>query len=218
MPISIIIFVTSIMVMWLQLSASVTSAETFFLPGAEAAGPQAHKHRPDEFAEGGCIDRIQFLLLTVPQVMIIKGAPWQAHSLRCLIVVQQPLQLKIHKKTSSHNQWAPGRRTLLCDSHLVSNEEEQRILLSHQKTSNTSHTSYSPLVFSTREISTLPLWLCLGYYFLIETLSDCSNRNCWLSEWSNICSAHYSVRKIIQDNAVDNIMVLPLTAQSQMVC
>lgn len=80
-----------------------------FVPGAEAAGPQAHEHGADELAEGGCIDQIQFLFLTVPQVMVIQGAAGQAHSLRCLIVVQQPLQLKTHREDDSHTisetQW-----------------------------------------------------------------------------------------------------------------
>lgn len=58
-----------------------------FVPGAESAGPQAHEDGADELAERGCIDRIQFLFLTVPQVMVIQGAPGQAHPLRCLIVV-----------------------------------------------------------------------------------------------------------------------------------
>lgn len=29
-----------------------------FVPGAEAAGPQAHEDRADELAKGGCVDRI----------------------------------------------------------------------------------------------------------------------------------------------------------------
>lgn len=62
-----------------------------FVPGAEAAGPQAHEDRADELAEGGCVDRIQFLFLTVSQVMVIQGAPGQAHPLCRLVVVQQPL-------------------------------------------------------------------------------------------------------------------------------
>lgn len=79
-----------------------------FVPGAEAAGPQAHEDGADELAEGGCVDRIQFLFLTVPQVMVIQGAARQAHSLRCLVVVQQPLQLKTHRgRHSRKNQWAP---------------------------------------------------------------------------------------------------------------
>ena len=67
------------------------------VPGAEAACPQAHEDRADELSEGGGVDRIQLLLLTVPQVMVIQGAARQAHSLCCLVVVQQPLQLKTHR-------------------------------------------------------------------------------------------------------------------------
>jgi len=52
----------------------ISICNKLFLPGAKAAGPQAHKDRADEFAEGGCVDRIQFLFPTVPQVMVIEGA------------------------------------------------------------------------------------------------------------------------------------------------
>lgn len=65
-----------------------------FVPGAKAPSPQTHEDGANELAEGGSVDRIQFLFLTVPQVMVIERAPGQAHPLCCLIVVQQPLQLK----------------------------------------------------------------------------------------------------------------------------
>lgn len=81
-------------------------AVTSHLPGAEAAGPQAHEDGADEFPKGGGVDRIQFLLLTVPQVMVIEWAPGQAHSLRRLVVVQQPLQLKIYRKKQNANSQA----------------------------------------------------------------------------------------------------------------
>lgn len=73
------------------------------IPSAEAAGPEAHEDRADEFPKGGSVDRVQFLLLTVAQVVVVEGAPGQAHPLRCLIVIQQPLQLKHtqHRNTQS---------------------------------------------------------------------------------------------------------------------
>lgn len=77
-----------------------------FLPGAEAAGPQAHKDWTDEFAEGGCVNWVQFLLLTVPQVVVIEGGPGQANSLRCLVVVQKPLQLKIKSQKNKNKNWS----------------------------------------------------------------------------------------------------------------
>lgn len=80
-------------VMRLQLSASTTTSSCF-VPGAKAASPQAHEDGADELAEGGRVDRIQLLFLTVPQVMVIERAPGQAHPLGRLIVVQQPLQLE----------------------------------------------------------------------------------------------------------------------------
>lgn len=70
------------------------------LPGAEAAGLEAHEDGADELAKGGCVDRIQFLFLTVAQVVVVQGAPGQAHSFCSLIVIQQPLQLKIHREHS----------------------------------------------------------------------------------------------------------------------
>lgn len=46
---------------------SIFSSNLFlFVPGTEATSPQAHEDRADELAEGGRIDRIQFLFLTVP--------------------------------------------------------------------------------------------------------------------------------------------------------
>lgn len=74
----------------------ISVCNNLFLPGAKAAGSQAHEDRADEFAERRCVDWIQFLLLTVSQVMVVQGAAGQAHPLRRLVVVQQPLQLKIH--------------------------------------------------------------------------------------------------------------------------
>lgn len=95
------------------------------VPGAEAAGPQAHEDRADELAEGSRVDWIQFLFLTVPQVMVVQGAPGQAHSLRRLVVIQQPLQLKTHTEETV----SPSQYILLCDSHLARNEEQQCSLL-----------------------------------------------------------------------------------------
>ena len=126
------------MVIWLLLSASSASATTssFLVPGAEAAGPQAHEDRANELAEGSRVDWIQFLFLTVPQVMVVQGAPGQAHTLRCLVVIQQPLQLKTHTEEAV----SPGQYILLCDSHLARNEEQQCSLLWYQRTEQTSHT------------------------------------------------------------------------------
>lgn len=66
-----------------------------FVPRSKSAGPEAHEDGANEFAEGGCVDWIQFLLLTVAQVMVVEGTAGQTHSLRCLVVVQEPLKLKI---------------------------------------------------------------------------------------------------------------------------
>lgn len=63
------------------------------VPGAQASRPQAHEDGADELAERGRVDRVQFLLLAVPQIVIVQGAAREAHSLGRLVVVQQPLQL-----------------------------------------------------------------------------------------------------------------------------
>lgn len=77
---------------------SIHSNLFLFVPGAKAPSPQTHEDGTNELAEGGCVDRIQFLLLTVAQVVVIERAPGQAHPLRRLVVVQQPLQLKRRAK------------------------------------------------------------------------------------------------------------------------
>lgn len=64
-----------------------------YQPGSQAASPQPHEHRPDEFSEGSGIHRVQFVLLAVPQVVVVQRAPGKADAFRCLIVVQQPLEL-----------------------------------------------------------------------------------------------------------------------------
>lgn len=66
-------------------------------PGAQAPCPQPHEDGADELPEGGGVDGVQFVLLAVPQVMVVQGAPGQAHTLCCLVVIQQPLQLQAGK-------------------------------------------------------------------------------------------------------------------------
>lgn len=67
-------------------------------PCPEAPRAESHEDGADEFAKRGCIDRVQFLLLAVTQVVVVQGAAGQAHPLRRLVVVQQPLQLKTDRK------------------------------------------------------------------------------------------------------------------------
>ena len=70
------------------------------VPGAQPACAEAHEHRADQLAEGGGVDGVQLLLLAVAQVVVVQGAAGQAHALRRLVVVQQPLELKL----DTHNQ------------------------------------------------------------------------------------------------------------------
>ena len=72
------------------------------VPGAQPARSEAHEHRADQLAKRGGIDGVQLLLLTVAQVVVVQGAPGQAYTLRRLVVVQQPLELKL----DTHNQSA----------------------------------------------------------------------------------------------------------------
>lgn len=63
------------------------------LPGSQAPGPQAHEDGADELPEGRGVDRVQLLLLTVAQVVVVQGGSGQTHALGRLVVIQQPLQL-----------------------------------------------------------------------------------------------------------------------------
>lgn len=72
------------------------------IPGAESACPQANEHGADEFAEGGGVDGLEFGLLTVQQVVIVQRAARQTHTLRLLIVIQQPLHLHTHIVRTCH--------------------------------------------------------------------------------------------------------------------
>lgn len=68
-----------------------------YQPGSQAASPQPHEHRPDQFSEGSGVHWIQFVLLAVPQVMVVERAPGKADAFRRLVVVQQPLELYVCK-------------------------------------------------------------------------------------------------------------------------
>ena len=62
-------------------------------PGAQASGAKPHEDGADELAKGGGVDRVQLLVLAVAHVVVIEGGARQAHALRRLVVVQEPLQL-----------------------------------------------------------------------------------------------------------------------------
>lgn len=64
------------------------------LPRPQASRPESHENGADEFPKRCSIDRIQFLLLAVAQIVIVEGGPRQTHALCCLVVVQQPLELR----------------------------------------------------------------------------------------------------------------------------
>ena len=57
-------------------------------PRSQAARPQPHEDRADEFAERGGVDRLQFLLLAVQQVVAVEGGARQTDSFCCLVVIQ----------------------------------------------------------------------------------------------------------------------------------
>lgn len=64
------------------------------LPRPEASRTESHENGADEFSKRCSIDRIQFLLLAVAQIVVVESGSWETHALCCLIVVQQPLELR----------------------------------------------------------------------------------------------------------------------------
>lgn len=64
------------------------------LPRPEASRTESHENGADEFSKRCSIHRIQFLLLAVAQIVIVESGSWETHALCCLIVVQQPLELR----------------------------------------------------------------------------------------------------------------------------
>jgi len=89
---------------WSVLSVHERSCRYLFIlnidsyqPGSQAASPQPHEHRTDQFSEGSGVHRIQFVLLAVPQVMVVERAPGKADAFRRLVVIQQPLELYVWK-------------------------------------------------------------------------------------------------------------------------
>lgn len=65
-------------------------------PRPQASRTESHENGADEFSKRCSIDRIQFLLLAVAQVVIVESGSWETHALCCLVVVQQPLELQGH--------------------------------------------------------------------------------------------------------------------------
>jgi len=66
------------------------------IPGAKTASSKARKNRADEFSEWRWIHWVQLVLSAVADVVVVQRAAWKAHTLRCLIVLQQPLDLSNH--------------------------------------------------------------------------------------------------------------------------
>lgn len=57
-------------------------------PGAKPACPQPHEDGTDELPERGGIHRVQLMLLTVAQIVVVEGAPGETDPFGGLIVMQ----------------------------------------------------------------------------------------------------------------------------------
>lgn len=74
------------------------------LPRPQASCTESHENGADEFSKRCSIDGIQFLLLAVAQVVVVESGSWETHALCCLIVVQQPLELRGDESLESLSQ------------------------------------------------------------------------------------------------------------------
>lgn len=63
-------------------------------PGAQPPRPQAHKHGANQFPKGGGVHRVHLVLLAVPKVVVVQGAPGEADALGGFVIIQQPLELE----------------------------------------------------------------------------------------------------------------------------
>lgn len=70
---------------------------SIFLPGSKPASSESHKYWADQLSKRCCIDWLQFLLLTMQEVMAVQGTARKAHTLSSLIVIQQPLDLQSNR-------------------------------------------------------------------------------------------------------------------------
>ena len=79
---------------------SSPSSHNYSLPCAQSSCLQSNKHWSYQLSKAGSVDSINLIGSTVPEVMVVECAPWEAHTLSCLIVLKQPLNLKRKKYTS----------------------------------------------------------------------------------------------------------------------
>lgn len=61
---------------------------------AQSSRAQSAEHVPYQFAEAGRIDGVQFVLVAVPHVVIVKGRAWQAYAVGRFVVFHQPVHLQ----------------------------------------------------------------------------------------------------------------------------
>lgn len=66
------------------------------LPCAQPPCPEPVEDHPDELSERCRIEGLHLVVAAVLQVVIVHGATGDAHALRHLVVVHQPLHLKTH--------------------------------------------------------------------------------------------------------------------------
>ena len=63
------------------------------VPRAETAGAEAWKHGADELAKRRRVHGVELVLRAVADVVVVERAARKTHTLRRLVVLQQPLHL-----------------------------------------------------------------------------------------------------------------------------
>lgn len=72
--------------------------------GAQPARAKTQEDGTNQLAEGGGIHGLEFIFLAVLEVVKVEGTSRQANSLRCLVILQQPLHLKMHERVERRNR------------------------------------------------------------------------------------------------------------------
>lgn len=65
-------------------------------PSSQPPSLETDEDRSDKLAKAGRIDRINLVGCTVPEIVVVQCAPREAHTLRSLIVLKQPLHLQMN--------------------------------------------------------------------------------------------------------------------------
>lgn len=66
---------------------------TITLPGSQPPSPQSEEDGTDQLAKGCGIDRLQFVLGAVPQIVAVECGSRETDSFRRFVIVNQPCYL-----------------------------------------------------------------------------------------------------------------------------